>query len=168
MKSFIKIFGSGLIGLTVLILIIFVVDFFILPAKTIKAVLPQFLKFTGLEYIITVVIIIALGLIISNLAHKIQIPIIGELLSSLHHISKSQPVLITSLYGHGKMLGFLTNTEIKDPETGKKLIGVFIPTSPNISTGFFILVPENEIKQLPREMTTSYLKMIISGGFFQK
>jgi len=139
-----------------------------LPAEIIKAVLPQFLKFTGIEYIITVVIVVVLGLIISDLAHKIKIPIIGELLSSLHHISKSQSVLIPSLYGYGKMLGFITNTKIKDPETGKKLIGVFVPASPNISTGFFILISEDKIEPLPREIANSCLKMIISGGFFTK
>ena len=59
-------------------------------------------------------------------------------------------------------IGFLTNEsgwEIK----GKETVNVFVPTIPNITTGFYLLVPRSEL--IDTEMTIDdALKTIISGG----
>jgi uncharacterized membrane protein len=60
-----------------------------------------------------------------------------------------------------KSLGFLTGT-IND-EWGNEYAKVFIPTSPNPTTGFFELVPVNEIVSLDIPYEEAF-KMIISGG----
>ena len=47
--------------------------------------------------------------------------------------------------------------------TEKKLINVFLPTTPNPTSGFFLMVPEEELTEL--NMTVEQgLKMIISAG----
>ena len=63
-------------------------------------------------------------------------------------------------------LGFTTGGRIKEAEkkTGKKLINVFVPTSPNPTSGFVILVPEDEIIYLDMSVEEA-MKVIISGGF---
>lgn len=64
-------------------------------------------------------------------------------------------------------IGFLTSEDnflisevIGD---GKKMCNVFIPTSPNPTSGMFIIVPEDEVKILDVKIDDA-VKLIISGG----
>jgi uncharacterized membrane protein len=58
-------------------------------------------------------------------------------------------------------IGFLTGT-IKD-SLGNTYCKVFIPTTPNPTTGFFELIPDNEVLQTEISIEEAF-KMIISGG----
>ena len=62
-------------------------------------------------------------------------------------------------------IGFLTNTakgEIQ-AKTGEHIVNIFVPTTPNPTSGFLLMLPEEDIKRL--EMTVSEgMKLIISGG----
>ena len=58
-------------------------------------------------------------------------------------------------------LGFLTGY-IQDSQ-GKRYCKVFIPTSPNPTTGFFEIIPENEVRKTTLTIEEGF-KMIISGG----
>lgn len=64
-------------------------------------------------------------------------------------------------------IGFLTSTDnflLKDYiETEEKLCNVFIPTSPNPTSGMFIVVPQSEVKVLDIKIDDA-IKLIISGG----
>jgi uncharacterized membrane protein len=63
------------------------------------------------------------------------------------------------------VLGFVT-TEASiqiEQSTGKKLTNVFVPTTPNPTSGFLLLLPESDI--YPLDMTVGEgMKMLISGG----
>jgi uncharacterized membrane protein len=62
-------------------------------------------------------------------------------------------------------LGFLTNKQQGEPQTmaGVETWTVFVPTTPNPTSGFLIMLPRQEILEL--EMTVGDgMKMIISGG----
>lgn len=58
-------------------------------------------------------------------------------------------------------VGYLTGN-IKTPD-GREFSKVFIPTSPNPTTGFFELVPPNEVVETNLTIEEAF-KMIISGG----
>jgi uncharacterized membrane protein len=60
-----------------------------------------------------------------------------------------------------KALGFLTG--YIQYSTGEKFCKVFIPTTPNPTTGFFELIPTNEVLQT-NLTTEDAFKMLISGG----
>jgi uncharacterized membrane protein len=62
-------------------------------------------------------------------------------------------------------IGFLTNkTQSEAPaRTGEEAWTVFIPTSPNPTSGFLILVPRQEIVELEMSVGDG-MKMVISGG----
>lgn len=60
-----------------------------------------------------------------------------------------------------KSVGYLTGT-IKGPD-GREFSKVFIPTSPNPTTGFFELVPRDEVVETNLTIEEAF-KMIISGG----
>lgn len=62
-------------------------------------------------------------------------------------------------------IGFLTGVckgEVQD-KTQEKLCNVFVPTTPNPTSGFLVLVPEKELIYLAMS-TGDAMKLIISGG----
>lgn len=64
-------------------------------------------------------------------------------------------------------IGFLTSQDnflLKDYiDTEDKLYNIFIPTSPNPTSGMFIVVPKSEVKVLDIKIDDA-IKLIISGG----
>jgi uncharacterized membrane protein len=63
-------------------------------------------------------------------------------------------------------IGFVTGEETQTlPNRGQmKMLKVFIPTTPNPTTGFFCLAPEEEVKPLHLSVDEAF-KMIISVGY---
>lgn len=64
-------------------------------------------------------------------------------------------------------IGFLTSTDnfllSKYIDTKEKLCNIFIPTSPNPTSGMFIIVPASDVKVLDIKIDDA-IKLIISGG----
>lgn len=63
-------------------------------------------------------------------------------------------------------MGFLTSTLPQLREDGKSLVSIFIPTTPNPTSGFLLLVPEDEVKEVAMPIEDA-LKFIISLGVMQ-
>lgn len=62
-------------------------------------------------------------------------------------------------------LGFLTSTakgETQDA-TGEHIVNIFVPTTPNPTSGFLLMLPETDIKRLKMSIPDG-MKLIISGG----
>lgn len=63
------------------------------------------------------------------------------------------------------VMGFVTsrNREAVDNATGQKMVSVLVPTTPSLSSGYVIFVPETEVKpvDIPPDQV---LKLVISGG----
>lgn len=63
-------------------------------------------------------------------------------------------------------LGFLTsdlNEDLNYLSEDLKLVNVFIPTSPNPTSGMFLMVPVNEVRFLDMKVEDA-VKLIVSGG----
>jgi uncharacterized membrane protein len=62
-------------------------------------------------------------------------------------------------------IGFLTNKVRGDLPTGvtEELWSVFVPTTPNPTSGFLLMLPKQEIIELEMSVGDG-MKMIISGG----
>jgi uncharacterized membrane protein len=58
-------------------------------------------------------------------------------------------------------VGFLTGRLIEDQDHG--MAKVFVPTTPNPTTGFFVIVPQDEVMITDMTVEEAF-KMIISGG----
>jgi uncharacterized membrane protein len=74
-------------------------------------------------------------------------------------------VLVEFPYRGSHGIGFLTSEtkgEIQD-RTGQDVVNVFLPTSPNPTTGFLLLLPKKDIVELDMSVADG-LKMIVSGG----
>ncbi|AKG90807.1 hypothetical protein GAH_01920 [Geoglobus ahangari] len=63
-------------------------------------------------------------------------------------------------------IGFTSGSriEVAEKSTGKRLVNVFIPTSPNPTSGLVVLVPEDELIYLDISVEEA-MKIVISGGF---
>jgi uncharacterized membrane protein len=118
-----------------------------------------------------------LGRFFINLTEKIldKVPFLGTVYRSAKQIVETfgkenravfkEVVLIEYPRTGCYVLGFVT-TEASiqiEQSTGKKLTNVFVPTTPNPTSGFLLLLPESDI--YPLDLTVGEgMKMLISGG----
>ncbi len=66
-------------------------------------------------------------------------------------------------------IGFVTSMDVPDrisSRTGKNVISVFLPTTPNPTSGFFLLVPKEDCIFLDIGIDDA-MKIVISGGALQ-
>ena len=63
------------------------------------------------------------------------------------------------------VLGFLTSTAKGETQdvTDEHIVNVFVPTTPNPTSGFLLMLPEEDITRLDMAITDG-MKLIISGG----
>ncbi|MDP6501395.1 MAG: DUF502 domain-containing protein, partial [Dehalococcoidales bacterium] len=136
---------------------------------------------TGLGFVITIALILLLGFIASNVIGKRLIhygesaipwmPIVHQLYSGIKQFmesfsasgdtSRMQPVLTEFPRKGMRVIGFVTS-ELTD-ESGKKLLTVFVPTSPNPTSGFLQIVEEHEVIRTDISLEDA-LKMVVSAG----
>lgn len=62
-------------------------------------------------------------------------------------------------------IGFLTNRHVPEPShhVGRELWTVFVPTTPNPTSGFLVMVPRESVTELEMNVGDG-MKMVISGG----
>jgi len=63
-------------------------------------------------------------------------------------------------------IGFVTGT-IEDGahhnQSGRKLVSIFVPTTPNPTSGYYIMLPEEDIKELSISVEDAF-RIIMSAG----
>jgi uncharacterized membrane protein len=142
--------------------------------------------FPGLSWLFLIALIFLVGILgkfaignkligaIENLMQKI--PIVRTIYSAVKEASKAilvsetekiKGVVLVEYPRRGiYAIGFTTGARIEETEQkiGKKFVNVFIPTSPNPTSGLVVLVPEEELIYLDISVEEA-LKVIISGGF---
>ena len=142
-------------------------------------------KIPGLRIILTLFIIILVGALGRYYIFKVLFRWGEEVLHRLPVVSgiyKAIKQLVGTFMGQGQggfknvvlvefprkgvyAIGFLTGvtegeTQEKTPE---RVLNVFIPTTPNPTSGFFVMFPEDQVKRL--EMTVEQaFALIVSGG----
>jgi uncharacterized membrane protein len=75
-------------------------------------------------------------------------------------------VVLVEFPGPGNFsIGFITSEQQGEiqQKTGRKLVSVFVPTTPNPTSGFLILVPEEKLTRLEMNVTDA-IKYIVSLG----
>ena len=145
-----------------------------------------------LEYAVSIAIflLLILGIIAIGIATRIlflrklfssgekvffKIPLAGRLYVALKQISQAflgrkraafKNVVLIEFPRKGMYaIGFVTaehGGEVEE-KIGKKLISVYIPSVPNPATGFFFLVPEDEVVILKMSIEDA-MKLALSGG----
>lgn len=139
----------------------------------------------GLGLILTVISVFMIGVIATNIIGKTfvqlgekivdKIPLVRSIYLLVKQVmetilSKDQEsfkrvVLIEypriGLYSIAFVTG-VARGEIQD-KTSKKVINVFVPTTPNPTSGFLIMVPEEDAITLEMDVEMAF-KLVISGG----
>ena len=138
-------------------------------------------KIPGVGFGIAVVLIYLTGLIATNVIGKrlirygesllARVPLFRYLYSGIKQILESfatpgeagflQVVLVEFPKKGMRVIGFVTN-ELFD-KSGEKLLTVFIPTSPNPTSGYLEIVRENDIIRTNISIDDA-LKMVLSAG----
>lgn len=139
----------------------------------------------GLGVLLAVVLVLATGMIVANLLGRrlvnawesllSRIPLVRTLYAGIKQILEAvlaadaksfRKVLLVEYPRRGVWsLAFMTSDQLGEVQqkTEHDVIGVFIPTTPNPTSGFVLMVPRNEVISL--DMTVEQgLKMIISMG----
>lgn len=168
------------VGLTVWIFIqlFYLVDGF-LQDEIVKRIWGR--EIPGVGFGVTVLLIYLIGVIASNvLGRRLlrygeslleRIPVARHVYSGIRQITQSfstpgrtgfmQVVLIEFPRRGTRTIGFITNVE--SDKSGNKLYNVFIPTSPNPTSGFLQIVKEEEIIRTEISVDAA-LRMVVSGG----
>ncbi len=135
----------------------------------------------GVGFAATLLLIYVAGAIVSNVVGRRlvgygeaalgKIPVARYLYTGVRQIISAftnpdttgfmQVVLIEFPRRGTRTLGFITNEVTSS--SGKKLLNIFIPTSPNPTSGFLQIVDESEIIRTGISVDDA-LKMIVSGG----
>ncbi|TFG76703.1 MAG: DUF502 domain-containing protein [Thermodesulfobacteriales bacterium] len=63
-------------------------------------------------------------------------------------------------------IGFITSTienGVHHNQSGRKLVSIFVPTTPNPTSGYYIMLPEEDIKELSISVEDAF-RIIMSAG----
>lgn len=175
------------LGVTFMV-IKFLVD---LMDKTIVLLPPSYrpealfgMNIHGLGVIISAVIVIGTGMIVAHFfGNKLvdiwesflgRIPLVRSIYVSVKQIMETmfttgkafRKVVLVEYPRRGMWtLGLQASTEMGEAQykTGEKVMNVFVPTTPNPTSGFYIMVPEKDVIVLDMSIDDG-LKMIMSAG----
>ncbi len=191
LKVFRRYFVTGLvviIPLWVTVLIVRVVvrwidgTFNLLP----DAVHPQtYIPFRGIEYVIALVLIILVGAVASNyFGRKLfglgemflaKIPVVKTIYQGVKHLTIGvvgekkifqRAVRLEFPIKGLSFIGFVTGeiTPSLQSSEAQKMLKIFIPTTPNPTSGFFCIAAEDEVIPLDISVDEAF-KLIISAGY---
>ncbi len=139
----------------------------------------------GLGVILTLLILLLTGVIVANFFGRrlvamwegllAKIPLVNTIYGALKQITSSlfsdasqsfREVVLVEYPRRGLwMLAFVTGDTPKQFQKtiGQNLINIYVPTTPNPTSGFYIMVPPSEVKRLDIPVEAG-LKMILSAG----
>ena len=139
----------------------------------------------GMGIILTTAIVLATGALAANffgrqlllLGHNLlqRIPIVRSIYGGVKQISDTlfspegkafrRAVLVRYPHGGSWTVALVTGTPEHEVAEilGREQISVFVPTTPNITAGFFLIVPRSETRELEMSVDDA-LKYIISMG----
>ena len=139
----------------------------------------------GLGVLLSVVVILVTGMVVANLFGRklvslwesflARIPLVRTIYASVKQIMETvfsstgqsfRKVLLVEYPRKGLWtLAFQSGTTRGEAQskTGIEVINIFIPTTPNPTSGFFIMVPREDVIELDMSVDDG-LKMIISAG----
>jgi len=153
-----------------------------------EALLPEKLigfRVPGLGLLLSAVVLIVTGIIVTNLLGRTMIEVWESLLARIPVVraiySASKQLTETLFSSKGKSfrkvvlvrfphpgvwtMAFVTGDGMHEAneKIGKELVNVFVPTTPNPTGGYFLMVPREDIVDLNISVDAG-VKMILSAG----
>lgn len=147
--------------------------------------LPKKYRISGLGTIVTVLIVFLTGLLTNNLVGNFmvrqwekllhRIPVVSSLYGSVKQVSDTlfsdsgnafrKAVLVPYPHAGSRTIAFLTGapaTEVQK-HLDDEYISVYVPTTPNPTSGFFLMMPKKDVIELDMSVDAA-LKYIVSMG----
>lgn len=135
----------------------------------------------GIGFGVTIVLIYIVGVIANNIIGKrlihygesllARVPLVRQLYIGIKQILESfydpkkagylEVVLVEFPRKGMKAIGFVTNWS--SDEFGKKMLHVFVPTSPNPTSGFLQIIEEDQVMHTKMSIDEA-LKLVVSAG----
>lgn len=187
-KEIRKTFLTGLLVMIPLIITIYTILWILNKVDSIfRRPIEEVLGFTiyGLGIIITIGIILLAGIIATNYAgHKLfaaaenyfkKIPVVRSIYFPIKQLTETiygnvntafRRVVLVEYPSPGiYTIGFITSEGIEEVEekTGKTVVCVFIPTTPNPTSGMLVMVPRDDVTVLDMGVEDA-IKLVVSGG----
>jgi uncharacterized membrane protein len=161
--------------------------------SALKSVLPEFLRpdvlyglpVPGIGLVATLLLILLVGVLAANIFGRSlvnfserlvdRIPLVKGIYTLFKQVSDTvlkrdrgafrKVVLIEYPRRDIWAVAFVTGVSEGEVQqvTSRKLVNVFVPTTPNPTSGFYILVPEDDLIVLKMSVEEAF-KLIISGG----
>ena len=186
-------FLAGLLAVLPLVITIWIIHWLVDLLESGMQLLPAFLRpehllpfyIPGLGALITLVMIVVLGMVVSNVVTQrvtryanrvlLRIPVfrgvyvaVKRLVEAIllpQHENFRRVVLIEyprkGVYAIGLVTG-VTEGEVQE-RTAARVLNVFVPTTPNPTSGYYELVPEDDIIPLSMSVEEAF-KLVMSGG----
>jgi uncharacterized membrane protein len=142
-------------------------------------------RIPGLGAVLLVALVLVTGMVAANLFGRQlvrlgeyvleRIPLVRTIYSAAKQLTESlfsgsgrsfrKVVLIEYPRSGLWTLAFLTGTGVAETQqrTGRELINVFVPTTPNPTSGFFLMVPRDGVIELEMSVDAAF-KIILSAG----
>lgn len=190
MRAFKTYFITGLLVWAPVVITVWVLSVLV---NTLESVVPSFLSpqalfgrdIPGFRVVVVLVVLFVTGVLAANfLGRSIlrfweailgRIPLVRSIYNSVKQVSDTllapngqafrQAVLVEYPRAGCWSIGFLTGTssgEVADHLAGEH-VSVFVPTTPNPTAGFLLIVPRSDIKPLNMSVDAA-LKYIVSMG----
>lgn len=141
-------------------------------------------RILGVGFLFVILLVLITGIIARNILGRTlihwgelvinRLPIIRNIYRAIQQISQAfladhrdffkTPILIEYPREGVYTIAFLTSERQAVPIAGGvQTVSVFIPTTPNPTSGFFLMLPKNEVTRLDMSVEDA-MKLIISGG----
>ena len=193
-KQIWRLFLTGLFAILPISLTVYLVIFIFTKIDSIlRDIITQTLAQFGVEYVqgmgfvLLLLLILLIGLLARSIIGKWLIKLVNQLMLKLPLVSKIYQTiseLSNALFTDKKSIfenvvlieyprkglysiAFVTKKQKDIIDDGKQenLVNVFVPTTPNPTSGFFIMVPEDQVIDVGISVETAF-KMILSAGSF--
>jgi len=184
---------TGLIVLVPIVITVMLIGWLIKTSDRALALLPAAYRpdallgihIPGLGVLVTVLVIILVGMLATNFFGKrilawfdrllARVPVVRSIYGAVKQLMEAvlgtgsqafRQVVLVSFPQRGQWtLGFVTGPA-NLPAGGDyptNLVAVFVPTTPNPTSGWLLFVPEDRLTVLPMTVEEG-LKMVVSGG----
>ena len=141
-------------------------------------------RIPGLGLVLTAIVVLVTGMVVTNLFGKQlftigerilqRIPLVRSIYASVKQVAESmfssgksfRKVVLVEYPRQGMWsLAFQTGTGASEisSKTGQEIVNIFIHTTPNPTSGFFLMVPRDDVIELDMSVDQG-LKMLLSVG----
>jgi uncharacterized membrane protein len=184
---------AGLLVWLPILVTVLIIKFLVDLMDTTLLLLPEVIqpenllgfRIPGLGVVLSGVVLLSTGMVVTNLMGRnmvslwerllMRIPLVRPIYSAAKQLSE------TLFSGSGKSfrkvvlveyprpglwtLAFLTGDGVTEviEKTGRDLVNIFVPTTPNPTSGFFIMVPAKDLIELHMSVDAG-IKLILSAG----